>query len=94
MGEFNVSISWYNFTHPNKEAIQKRDKLLEEPVKDCTDCSHFYFNNDGSAGCDSPYELYCLKNNFFNFISKKVEEEYLKTVEEEIQHYGEIKNIK
>lgn len=76
------------------EAIQKRDKFLEEPVKSCINCSHFYFNNDGSAGCDSPYELHCLKNNFFNFISKKVEEEYLKIVEEEIQHYGEIKNIK
>lgn len=69
-------------------------KILESSSANCINCSHFYFNNDGSAGCDGPYELCCLKNNFFNFISKKVEEEYLKTVEEEIQHYGEIKNIK
>lgn len=27
-----TKISWYNFTHPNKEAIQKRDKFLEEPT--------------------------------------------------------------
>ena len=81
-----MNISWYNFTHPNMEAIQKRDKFLEEPVKGCINCSHFYFNNDGSAGCDSPYEYTCLKakHKFFELVVQKTGEEYLKTVEKEI----------
>jgi len=66
------------------------NNILNRPIKNCINCLHFYFNNDGSAGCDSHYELYCLKNNLFNFINKKVEEEYLKIVKEEIQHYGEL----
>ena len=85
-------ISWYNFTHPNQDAIEKRDKFLEEPINDCINCAHFYFNNDGSAGCDTPYEYTCLKlkHKFFELIAQKTGEEYLKTVKEKIQHYGKL----
>jgi len=65
-------ISWYNFTHPNIEALQKRDKFLEEPVKSCINCSHFYFNNDGSAGCNIPYEYACLKSGHAFFELNKI----------------------
>ena len=69
-------ISWYNFTHPNWDAIKKRDKFLEEPVKSCINCTHFYFNNDGSADCDTPYEYTCLKSKhkFFELIAQKTAE--------------------
>lgn len=73
-----TKISWYNFTHPNEEAIQKRDKFLEEPVKSCINCTHFYFNNDGSAGCNTSYEYTCLKSGHALFELDK------------IQHYEEI----
>lgn len=71
-------ISWYNFTHPNKKAIQKRNKFLEAPVKECINCSHFYFNNDGSAGCNTLYEYTCLKSGHALFELDR------------IQHYGEL----
>ena len=82
-------ISWYNFTHPNEEAIQKRDKFLEQPINDCINCTHFHFNNDGSTSCDAPYES-TLKHKIFELIAEKTSEEYLKTIKEEIQHYGEL----
>ena len=56
-----MSISWYNFTHPDWDNIKKRDKFLEEPAKSCINCTHFYFNSDGSAGCNTTYEYSCLK---------------------------------
>ena len=62
-------ISWYNFTHPNEEAIKKRDKFLEDPINDCINCMHFYFNNDGSA-IYSPNKN-GLKHPFPNTTAKK-----------------------
>lgn len=29
----------------------------------CEHCTHLYYNNDGSVGCDSPHANVCIRDN-------------------------------
>ncbi len=55
-------ISWNNFTHPNLEAIQKREAFLNETVKKCINCTHFYINENEKVVCDASQEYFNLKS--------------------------------
>ncbi len=42
---------------------RKRKHGKEHRIETCDNCKHIYYNSDGSASCDSPFEKACLQSD-------------------------------